>query len=607
MRKTPAILLIALFSSVAGLNAFVDRSDIDREMILSRIDALKVIKGVYLSGAGNVFFNASFGAGNEFLNVTRKADYNPLAQMDIVFTALPLPVLSCGADIRLQSDLSGQAFGNSVTVESFYSELTLYGFIVVKFGQLYEKLTPFTLYAPIDAVWMRSELFNGYFNEDIRLAHLRTDGTFPLEGLSLKTEFLFGETGVWGLKAMGAKIADDTTPGNSFDRFMLAANTGLKAGKDLFSGQLSWVSFHDITNTGVIDYNPPKYSGVLSAAGSINAAGFLGPLKGVLKGLGVEGEAARSTWNEDVFNSNYTNGLALSGNLFVNILDLVKLKAGTRYVEYEFVAPGAQTRMLTPRMAGSMFVSQGYYGWNGLQLLPSLSDVGLRRGVQFTRDNNNILDFATAMNEATPNRNGLFGSLALDHRFGRLYANAGISREIRPVGAGNADNPRELTRIEGEASLVLSEILKVPQLPKFSAFYVYETDTRPDLASTATNDSEDLAINVLGAEIVIPVTKKLRLVGTYQTFSVKGLKWVDGYDEASQNALAIAGFMRMDYDIVESVMGGGLIWNLAKPITFRLDYTLRSCADKSANITSGVTQDVSYEMHQARLLMHIIF
>ena len=607
MRKISVILFLGLFSLTAAASAFVDKADIQKEELLKQIDALKIVKGIYLSGTGNVFFNGSFGGGNEFTNVPRKSDYSPLVQLDINFNAFPLPILECGAIIRLQSDLSGQAFGNSVTVESLFSELTLYRFIILRFGQLYEKLTPFTLIAPVDAVWTRSELFNRYFSEDVRLKHLEMDGTFPLEGMSAKAEFLLSPRDVWSLKAIAAKIADNTSPGYSYDRYMLSGSTGLRL-SDIVTGQVSWISFHDITNSGPMTNNTPKYDGVLSAAAGLNAAPFLGPLKKWLKGLGVEGEAARSSWSEDTRNMNPTNGMALTADVFVNLLDIVKLKAGTRYVEYEFVSPGCQTRIVTPGMPDSMFLASGYYGRNGLQLEAGPAEVGLKRNIQFTRDNNDILNFAYAMNEATPNRNGLFGNIEINHKIIKISADASMAREIRPIGAGNADNPRNFTRLEAEGSIVLSELVGIPQLPKISGFYVFETDKRLDLAGTpAIDESETLGINILGAELVVPVTKKLRLVATYQNFTVKGLKWVDGYNAKLQNALPISGFMHMDYDISERIVGAGLIWNLAKPVTFQLDYTFRSLANKSLDITAATAEDVSYDMHQIRALLHLMF
>jgi hypothetical protein len=340
--------------------------------------------------------------------------------------------------------------------------------------------------------------------------------------------------------------------------------------KKAIGAEGAFLMFLDNTNSGNRDPNPGKSYMIYTGTVSLNAV----PLMDlpVFDSLGVQAELAGSRHVADLSSpADPVMGSALQGNLFATITKMLKLKAGYRQVAYEFVSPGAQTRLVTPGVAGSGFQNDVFFLYMGLE--PSFFQNYFRGRIQFTRDNNNWLNYSESMNTATPNRQGIFADVNFNYKeWAAVSASGAKMQECRPIGSVN---PRDFLRVQAEASVNLAKVMDIPGLPKFSGFYVMENNDRADdtSASSPDDETENFKIRILGAEAVIDL-KTVKFIATYQKYVLSGRKVVDGYNGSMQDSIKIAGYKVWDFGTTgwsESLAGGGAIFRISQAISMQVD------------------------------------
>jgi hypothetical protein len=560
MKKTA--LILALLVCAGGAYAFVDKTDIVREDLQSKLNELRVVKGMYFSGRSYIYLDPVWGRGDAFTNVTKKNDFGPLMNLYMNVTAFPMPALEIGG--RMKFALSTKS-PYQVVMDNLYAEFIAFQFILIRFGQMSEKFTPFSLWSTTDRPWLRSELFRMYFKEDLAVRLLDTDNSVPFQGLKIKFDLNMGENDLIRFKAIGSKILDEGAQANSYDRYMVGVMPGLSLFSDAIIAEGAYLTFFDNTNSGSRDYNPQKKYDIFTGAFGLNLAPFILPS---LAGLGVQAEGAMSRHVENgSVSQKPVNGVAWKANLFVKVEKLLDFKAGYRQIAYEFVSPGAQTRFVTPfpgPAVGSLFRNGDFYDYLGFKSY--FFQNYFRNKIQFTRDNTDALDYTYSMNEATPNRQGFFGQLGLTVKdWIAASCDASMMSEVAPVAAPNKVR-REFLRVEAEGSVNLKTLVGSDFLPKLSGFCVMENNDR-DAAGAL---KEDLRTMVYGGEVLFDF-KLVKLVGMYQRMVQKGQKTVDGYDVSDQNALTVAGYDTKDMDLLNVVYGGGVIVRISQAVDMQVD------------------------------------
>ena len=106
--KSYFIVFIMVLSLVSSLFGFIDEEEESRELLIRKLDELKVIKGVLLSGRGKVFFDAGKGSGKDFEAMGKKLDYTHILQLDLNFFTRPLDILEGGGVLRFESDFGAE-------------------------------------------------------------------------------------------------------------------------------------------------------------------------------------------------------------------------------------------------------------------------------------------------------------------------------------------------------------------------------------------------------------------------------------------------------------------------------------------------------------------
>ena len=586
MKKIVALVMLALLPLTVNLRAFIDQDQVDKEEVMRLLNELKVVKGILFTGRAWIYLDPVWGSGPAFDVMSKKMGFNPQMSLLMEMTAFPMPMVELGSRLRF---IHSQRGGTQLLGENLYADFILFQFIRFRIGQCSEKFTPFTLQSSVDQVWMRSELFNAYYQEDLYAKLIPTDGSVPFEGLKMKFDLAMGQDATVGLKAIAAKVLNDSQKGNSYDRYLAGLYLNGQAMKKAVGVEVASIMFADYTNSGRRDGNLPKFYWTTSGTVTVNTAPLMGiPLFDV---LGIEGEAAVSGHKANVSSTNHmTWGTAYQANLTASIPKMLKLKAGYRQIAYEFVSPGAQTRYITPGVSGSQFQNEDFYV--SLGLAPFWFQDYFRNKIQFTRDYFDWLNTAYPMNVATPNRQGLFGDIKFNYmEMLSLAGNASMMQEVRPTAKPN-ENVRSFLRVVAEGSLNLSKIANIQGLPKISGFYIMENDDREDSALTSEDETENYKIRILGVEAVFDL-KVLKIIGMYQSFGITGRKIIDVYNPAQQDALKIAGYQIYDFGttgIVDSVMGGGFIVRVSQAVSMQIDGFLMS-------------NDDSYKFLQARCLI----
>ena len=236
MKRYFLLNIILALMMATGLFGFIDQREETREKILRKLDELKYIRGMLRSGRGKIFVDAAEGEGTLFDNTSIVKNYHHMIQLDINMLARPVDIIETGVEARFQTDLSGKPWtddGKNISLRDIFAQGILFEFIKIRFGTLYERFTPFTLYAPLDLIPMRSELFYSYYIESLYDNMLHHKNDFPLNGISMNMEFLIPDMdGTWGIKGLTGKLgsAQDEI-GNSFDRYLYGVDTYLIIGK----------------------------------------------------------------------------------------------------------------------------------------------------------------------------------------------------------------------------------------------------------------------------------------------------------------------------------------------------------------------------------------
>jgi len=590
------LVMILFFSSI--LSGFVDKGEENREKILKKLDELKYIKGVLLSGRGKIYMDAVKGSGLFFQEATTVKDYNQHIQLDMNILTRPVDIVEAGAEVRFKTDLSTEPYleeGKNIILRNIFAQFIFFEFIKLRFGSLYEHYTPFTLYAPLDLIPMRSELFFPYYREEQYDHLLYNKDDFPLKGGSMQMEFLIPYfDGILGIKGLAVKIGEgDINLGNSYDRYFFAEHSYLTL-NDFFKTSVTWAEIRDLEDTNTTNYNTPVLNDVIAGSWEFDIAPWLFVRdKALIISLGFEGESAVSWHDTDTDSPLVKNikGFAHSVNFFTGLKNIGKFKAGWRSIDYEFVAPAAQTRMATPAGESKNYIN--------MALPPMLPDYSYRKFIRLSRDYNDILNFTYPMNEATPNRTGFFGELSMDLKYLNLSSQASVMSERRPVGAPN-ENKRSFVRNANEISFPFPEILDLsvqPRglVPEISFFNIIERVKREDFNATILsnqNEAEDCKVDVFGMDVVFVPLKVLSLSALYQVYTVKGRKINDVY--ASHEPLQISGYQHQEFHIKNTIIGFGLQYSFSPVTQFQLDYFIKEYSDV-------------YKMNQLRALFQMTF
>ena len=285
---------------------------------------------------------------------------------------------------------------------------------------------------------------------------------------------------------------------------------------------------------------------------------------------------------------------------------MIQADVGLRMIDYEFVSPGAQTRVASSGDPGDYF--------SDYVIQPFLFNYRFRNKIMLARDNGDMLNYTYAMNDATPNRSGLYAKIYAD-LFKWVEGKADFSRmsEIRPIARSNMQK-RSFLKQSIELAVNGPNIIDMPFLPVLSGFLMTENVKRNDetatTSSNATNlivqkqliETEDFQSTVKGASISIQVLKKLSLSALYQIYSYKGRKVIDIYK--SHEPILIDGYEIINYKepIKNSLKGFGLTYHLSKMSVLQGDYIITEYED-----TNPDNEKSNYSIDYLRLLLLLRF
>jgi len=569
--KRILIIFALILALMTNLFSFIDEDEEEMELLERKLDDLKAIEGILFSGRGKIYYDSARGDGQLFKTIDKRVDYNQLVQLDLNFLGRPLQILEGGGSMRFETDVSENPWETEskiFKVRDLYAEIVLLEFIEIRFGTLYERLTPFTLYAPIDIIPLRSELFFNYYQNDIYDNYLHNHPNFPLEGLRVQFELIFPNIGSYKFKTIVAQLDGTGFAGNSYERFLFGVMNTLKYNKAM-QLDLTWTSIQDLKETGSPVYNHPLLNNVYSARGELDAVPLLFTDKSPIKSAGIEGELAMSTYNSNILDSSLkaTNGYANEIAGFVNYNDIAKIRGGYRAIEYNYVAPGAQTGLAFPGGESITFQGLGLPGF--------AFDYYYQHSVRISRNYWNPLNFTFPMNTATPNRAGLFADINANLGVIRTFIEVNSMEEMAPV-PWPTDLKRKFSRLTGEISLPLGEFLNIRLLPEISGFYIEETVDRDDALETSGSnliEAENFKSKVTGGEVKFSPLANLALIGMYQEYKVNGKKIIDLY--STHKPLRIDGYLPAYYAYSESVYGVGLIYSMSKTIFIQSDYLIK--------------------------------
>ncbi len=607
-------LIAVLFSLLLISNLFgaIDKTEQEQESLWQKLEDLKHVKGVLVTGRGKILFGYGKGDGNAFANYEKVRDYNQLIQLDLNFTANPVESLKCGANIRVQNDISG-FYDNSediLQIRDIYAEFIFFRFIQLRAGTIYEKYTPFTLIAPVDLIPLEAPLLSAYKDLALYDNFLDRNGKFPLEGLELKIGFFLEGLGSLNFNGIAAKLDDNESDGNTYDRYLFGGNIKALV-LEMLEASGTIISIQDIKNTGTQEDNDnaPKVNSVLSGAAKLDIIPFLFSEKFIIKSMGADIEFAKSTFNSNIKNKHVKDDIGFANRLgvFVNVNNMIKADVGMRMIDYEFVSPGAQTRVASSGDPGDYF--------SDYVIQPFLFNYRFRNKIMLAKDNSDMLNYTYAMNDATPNRSGLYAKIYAD-LFKWVEGKVNFSRmsEIRPIARSNMQK-RSFLKQSVELTVNGPDIIiDMPFLPVFSGFLMTEHVKRNDEPATTslnpanTNvqrqliETEDFQSTVKGASVSIQVLKKLSLSALYQVYSYKGRKVIDIYK--SHEPIKIDGYEVIDYvePIKNSLKGLGITYHLSKMSVLQGDYIITEYED-----TDPDNKENNYSIDYFRLLLLLRF
>ncbi len=248
---------------------------------------------------------------------------------------------------------------------------------------------------------------------------------------------------------------------------------------------------------------------------------------------------------------------------------------------------------------------------------PFLSDYSFHNNIMIKRDNFDDLNFTYPMNIATPNRMGLFGKISLKlEKLIKGSVDISSMKEARPVAAPNI-NKRSFLRAAGEIDLLLSEFTEILLVPDIDGFLIFENNTREDFVGTANtvdannlvitnrNEEENCIINCWGVNLIFRIMEKVSILGIYQQYSIKGIKTIDGY--ISNQPIYISGYITRDFNIQNTIQGGGVIYAFSRNIKIQVDYLVKELSNKTKNLSSNTELNEQYKIDNVRALFTMKF
>ena len=584
MKKYFLFIVILIVAISTGLYGFIDKKEESREKIRRKLEEIRFIRGTLISGRGIAYMDAVAATGPFFENLSIIEDHNQIINLDLDVATRPALPMIAGAQIRFKADMAGTMWfdgGKAMTIRKVYIKGVLYEFITLSFGSVSEKFTPFTLFAPLDLIPMRTSLFYPYYLYDIYDNRLENKDEFPFRGFKADMEFLVGGSGrTLGIKALAVRLAGtDDEPDNAFARYLFGADCYLLF-KEMARISFVWCTIKDYGNTGAAtEYNTPILNTTMSGEWELDMAPILLSMeKSFISAIGFQGESAVSSFDPDIRTNvllDDTTGYAHTVSFYTKLKEMAIFKAGWKSVDYEYVAPAAQTRMATPGGHSPVF--------GDMPLSPFLIDYSYHNFLRVSRDYYDVLNFTYPMNIATPNRTGFFGDLMLDFKYVNLYTEVHSLQEVRPVSAPNI-NKRTFFRNVNEISFPFPDIeeLKIKSMaliPEISFFSIMERVKRDDYEPTSQtnqNEAEDCKMDVYGVDVVFVLLKNLMVSAIYQIYSVSGRKTKDVYN--SHQALKISGYEHKNLDIKNKIVGVGLYYSFGPATSANLDYFLKSYA-----------------------------
>jgi len=607
--KNGLLIILLLLVLISNLSGILDTTEQEQEKLREQVEGLKFVKGVLVTGRGKVIFGYAKGDGNAFTNYEKVRDYNQIIQLDLNFNANPLESIRCVANIRAQNDISGfyAKSGDVLEVRDIFVEFILFRFIQLRGGTIYEKYTPFTLIAPVNLIPLDAPLLKIYKEEALYDNFLNQNGKFPLEGLEAKTGFLLGKLGSLNLNGFAAKLDGYQSDGNSYDRYLFGTQINTYLLK-MLTATGTITSLQDLLDTGTQDPNEPRYNYVISGAARLDIIPFFFSEKFFIKSAGADIEIAQSKFNENKKNENSQDDIGYANRLggFININDMLKADAGVRMIDYEFVSPGAQSRVATSGASGDYF--------SDFNIQPVLYHYSFNNKIMLARDNGDMLNYTYAMNEATPNRTGLYTKI-----YGNLLkwiegkVDFSQMKEIRPIARSNQQK-RSFLRQSIQIAVNGPEIIDFPFLPVIQGFIITENVKRDDEPATTslnpanTNvskqliETEDFKSIVKGASITIEVLKKLSVSAIYQIYNYQGRKFIDIYK--SHEPIEIDGYTIIDYKepVKNNLQGIGITYHASKLSVLQGDYIIQEYEN-----TDPVYEKENYSIENWRLLLRLRF
>ena len=579
------ILLCSFHSSIYG---FIDNNDEKYDKVLTRLDELKSIKGVLMTGKGFGFFENAQADGKAFKGYSRRRDMNHWLQFDLNLLAVPHKNIEIGGALRLESPLNGfWGDGSVLSGRDIYAEVILFRFLSMRVGHIYEEFTPLTLSATVNDLPLRNELLYSYHRKALYDNYLDQGEKFPFQGINLKSDFTVFNSGELKLKGLASKIEDNDSSISTCDRYLTGAFGRVNSKSQTMKLEASWVALQDLDGTKSDPNALHLYTDVTSLGVELDGGPSLFSKDDIIKNIGVKAEMALSSFRTYISNlKSATEVTNVEGNAndfqFFIRSDSVKLQGGYRLLDYEFVSPGAQTRILTSGGAGSSFSSAG--------IKPFRSDYYYRNKLMITKDNSEPMNFIYSQNIATPNRKGMYGNIDLNISAVSLFFEYSEMEEVTPIGRLNKKK-RAFNRMEGYASLHTTYF-------EVSGFYITEENLRKDDANTVGSEREDFTVEIPGAEVVIKPLKKLSLFANYIIYTLKGRKIAEIYP--SESPLKIAGYSTMEYDLNNELIGGGLIYAFNSAFKVQADYMIKSYINND-------DKDLNYDLNSMKMFLTVAF
>ena len=542
-----------------------------QDEILKEIDRLKNQTGVLIDGRIKFDFEIIKVSGKSLATNVATRELKPFIQVDFNIEASPLEGIRGGGKIRLENNMSGfWGGGDVISAREVWLKALLIKFIEFKIGDIREKLTPFTLWAPVWELKYDAKLFL-LAGEDAKYDNfLDEENKWPLQGihmdLGFKSTYLVDKV---YLKGFVSRL--DTDP---YDRLISGARISTLSKGEVgileFGGTIT--GLNDIKTTEKAESTPLE-SYVISGDWNLRP----------VKSISIFGEIAQSkmdfyTGIQSTAAQHTYKDTAAQGGAQIHLFG-ISLKGMYHQVGYDYFAPGAQTAAYNIEDPSSYLQ---------IQSLETIFDERTyNKIVRVTRDWYNVMNPCLPMNIATPNREGyIIGVDTVSPGFVETEVKYYQLKEIKSIMCRN--ELRNFEIMEGGGRINLRELFSKKSMlfsciPVIIGSYKAENIKRDDdVGTTNINEKENYKIELISGGLEFYPLNKLSFLFGYNLLKHKGRFWTTTFPSATDlNPLTddIANLLR-DLDGIQTIIGLGLYYSVSPNAGARIDYQMKKLHNK---------------------------